>query len=389
MREIRTPWRAVAAIFALNGGLFGIWASRIPAVADRHALDPAALGLLLLLLAAGAIIAFPLAGRAADRFGAARVTLWLIVVYTFALLLIALAPTITAVALALMLFGAMHGGSDVTMNAWGAEVERHLGRPVMSSFHAMWSLGAGLGAGTGFLAVTAGLGITAHFVAAGLPLALFCIWLASIDWTSDRHQPTTRPPVFALPRGGLIGVGVMAFCAALGEGSVADWSAIYLVLTTGVSEARAALGYAAFSLAMVVMRLLGDRVVLKLGPVRSARLAGTFAALGALVVFLSGGFWMAIAGFVLMGVGYAVVMPLAFSRAANDPDVSPGTGIAGMATFGYGGMLLGPPVIGFVAEATSMHTAFLLLVAISALIAVFAGSVRPPRPQVVGAAAAP
>ncbi|MHA3977165.1 MFS transporter [Halovulum sp. GXIMD14794] len=379
MRRLRTPRLAVSAMFALNGALFGIWASRIPAVAERHALGPGALGVLLLLMAAGAICAFPLAGRGADRLGAYRLTFGLAIAYTGTLALLALAPTPLLLGVALFLFGAAHGAMDVSMNAWAGEVERHLRRPVMSFFHAMWSLGAGLGAGSGYLAARAGLGVSPHFLLAGALVAAIALTLARIEWDSPRRAPQGK--VFALPKGALAAVGFVAFCAAMGEGAMADWSAIFIVLTTGASEAAAALGYAAFSAAMVTMRLAGDRAVARLGTVRAARLAGLVAAAGITLALAVPGYGAALTGFALMGLGYAVVMPLAFSRAANDAEVPPGTAIASVATLGYGGILIGPPAIGFLAEATSLPTAFGLLLVLALSIAALAGVMRP---QAVG-----
>ena len=369
-------WPAVSAMFAFNGALFGIWASRIPAVAERHDLGPGALGALLLMLALGAIVSFPLAGRAADRFGAYRVTLGIALVYVLALIACGIAPGVGALAVALAAFGATHGAMDVAMNAWASEVERKMGRPVMSSFHAMFSLGAGVGAGTGYVAVRWGLGLDLHFLLAGVALAVPAFALARIGWVSERQQ-TRSGSVFALPRGALALVGVVAFCTSLGEGAMADWSAIYLVLTTGASEASAALGYTVFSVAMVITRLAGDKVILWLGPVGAARAAGATAALGVVVLMGPGGLEVVLAGYALLGVGYAVVMPLAFSRAANDPVLSPGAAIARVSTLGYGGLLLGPPVIGFIAEMTSLRMAFGLLLALAVLIVVLARSLTP------------
>ena len=376
MFDLRTPWRAVAAMFILNGALFGIWASRIPAVAERHDIGPANLGLLLLLLAGGAIVAFPLAGHFSDRVGAAKVTRRVAVGYIGALLLIAISPTYLTLAVSLFLFGATHGAMDVAMNTWASEVERHIGRPVMSSFHAMFSLGAGLGAGTGFLAASTGTGIALHFSVAGLGIAFLTLSIANISWQSDKEVREANTPIFVLPRGALFAVGIVAFCASLGEGGMADWSAIFLVLTTGATEAQAALGYTVFSIAMVVMRLLGDRIIFKLGPALSVRLAGAIATVGTLCAVVLGTYEMSLFGFALMGIGYALIMPLAFTRAANDSRVSPGVAIASVSTLGYGGLLLGPPLIGFVAEASSVRIAFIILAMLAALIIFLASNIE-------------
>lgn len=378
MTNIRTPWRAVSAMFLLNGALYGIWAARIPAIAQTHALGPGELGLLLLLLAGGAIISFPLAGRMADRFGAYRVTIRLAFAYTAALIAIALAPGVWTVAAALFVFGAAHGAMDVAMNTWASEVEKHMGRPVMSSFHAMFSLGAGVGAGTGVLAAAGGIGPQAHFALAGPVLAAVTLAVAWINWPRQPAPEATGGSLLALPRGGLVAVGFVAFCTSLGEGAMADWSAVFLILTANVSEAVAALGYTVFSVAMVVMRLLGDRVIQHLGPVQAARGAGVLAFSGVVMAVSFGTMATVLVGFALMGLGYAVIVPLAFSRAANDPDMAPGAAIASVSTLGYGGLLLGPPLIGFLAELTSLRLAFILLGALAALIVVLANTLRQP-----------
>ncbi|UWR46919.1 MFS transporter [Phaeobacter inhibens] len=363
-------------MFVLNGALFGIWASRIPAVSEIHGLSPGGLGLLLLLMAAGAILSFPLAGRAADRIGAAHVTRRVALAYVLGLVLLALAPNLPLLAAALFVFGAAHGSMDVAMNAWASEVEARAARPMMSSFHAMFSLGAGLGALSGYAAASIDAQIPAHFLVAGCVSALLTLYMAQIPWVA-RPAPesgATKPAL--LPRGALLAVGFVAFCGAVGEGAMADWSAIFLVLTTGASEADAALGFAVFSIAMVAMRLIGDLVVARIGPVTAGRLAGTSASLGALIAVGWGSYGAAMTGFALMGIGYALIMPLAFSRAASDPDLPAGAAIASVATFGYGGILIGPPMIGVTAELISLPAAFLILAVLSVFIIIFSDVLR-------------
>ncbi|AUQ66465.1 MFS transporter [Phaeobacter inhibens] len=375
-RQLRSPWRAVSAMFVLNGALFGIWASRIPAISDIHELSPGGLGLLLLLMAAGAILSFPLAGRAADRIGAAHVTRRVALAYVLGLVLLALAPNLPLLATALFVFGAAHGSMDVAMNAWASEVEARAARPMMSSFHAMFSLGAGLGALSGYAAASIDAQIPAHFLVAGCVSALLTLYMAQIPWVARPAPESGAAKPALLPRGALLAVGFVAFCGAVGEGAMADWSAIFLVLTTGASEADAALGFAVFSIAMVAMRLIGDLVVARIGPVTAGRLAGTSASLGALIAVGWGSYGAAMTGFALMGIGYALVMPLAFSRAASDPDLPAGAAIASVATFGYGGILIGPPMIGVTAELLSLPAAFLILAVLAVFIVIFSDVLR-------------
>jgi len=371
----RAGWLAIAAMFGLNGALFGLWASRIPAFKATHELSHAGLGALLLLLAGGAICAFPLAGRLADHYGAARVTKTLAVIKITALLALAIAPNVPTLAIALFLFGAIHGGMDVTMNAWGAEVERWAKRPQMSSYHAMWSLGAGLAAGTGFVAISLGATPLVHYALIGLPVVALLCWLGNISWTSPTNLDS-KAPIFSIPKGQLVLVGLLAFGASMGEGAIADWSAVYLVDIGGAPENWAAMGYAIFSVTMVAMRLLGDMITRMTSPEMAARVSGLIAAGGAALTVLLPTPPLILTGFVLMGIGYALIFPLAFSRAANDPVETPGKALAGTATFGYGGMLLGPPVIGFIANATSLRVSFGVLAVLALMIAALSGALR-------------
>jgi predicted MFS family arabinose efflux permease len=373
LRDIRTPRRAVSAAFALNGVLLGTWASRIPTVMETHGLSEGRFGLLLLVMGIGALISFPISGRMADRYGAVRLTHWIGWAYLLSVVLLALAPGPLWLSGAMLFFGMCHGSMDVTMNSWATEVEKHVGRSVMSSFHAMWSLGAGLGAATGAAASWAGLSVAEHFVMAALVFGALLQWFAHIPWTSDIQPHNPEASAFALPRGALVLVGLMALSSGAGEGAVADWSAVFLSGELGVTEARAALGLTVFSVVMVGMRLVVDRIVIRIGPVAVARISGLAAATGLALVVLSGWLPVALLGFALMGVGYAAIYPLAFSRAARDPVVPPGQAIASVATLGYSALLLSPPAIGAIAEITSLRVAFALLAVLALMISALAG----------------
>ncbi|MFD1797345.1 MFS transporter [Paracoccus aurantiacus] len=360
-------WRAVTAAFTLNGLLFGVWASRVPGFKESFALSEATLGFLLLALAGGAIVSFPLAGGLSERLGASRMTVICAIIYCPALIGLALAPTPLMLGIALFIFGALHGSMDVAMNGWGARVENRMGRATMSIFHAMFSLGAGVGAASGYVAVRMGLAPISHFA---ITAVLGGVIALAMMIPAQEPRPAVlsatgataaKTRLFALPTGRLALVGLVAFAISMGEGAMADWSAVFLARLPEVSEAQAALGYAAFSLMMVLTRMSGGFFIERLGPVRVTRLSGLIAAFGLSVVIATGNLVVALFGFALIGIGYAVVMPLVFSRAANDPDMAPGPAIASVATVGYGGMLLGPPVVGFVAQLTGLPVSFAML----------------------------
>lgn len=366
---------AVWAMFFVNGLMLGSWAARVPAFVERFDLGPALLGQLLLCLAGGAILSFPLAGRLSDAIGAARATRWLALYHVLTLPLLALAPSPLWLAGALVLFGAGHGAMDVAMNGWGAEVERALRRPAMSAFHAMWSLGAGTGALLGVVAVRAGLAPGGHFLAVALVFGALGLALARIGWESRRGG--AAGPGFALPSGALILAGLAAFCASIGEGAMADWSAVFLIDVARTSEAQAALGYGVYSVAMFTARLSAHHAIARLGAVTTARLAGLLAFAGLCVALLGQTLTAGLVGFALLGLGYSVVMPLAFSRAANDPDTPQGRAIAGVATLGYGGMVAGPALIGGIAHLAGLTTAFWLIALLALGITALAGALKP------------
>lgn len=370
--RIRTPRRAVMAAFTLNGAILGTWGSRIPAVVDFHSLTEAALGGLLLLMGIGALVAFPFAGRAADAYGAARLTRALALLLSISITFLGLAPNIIALSAAITCFGVLYGAMDVAMNSWAAEVEQYLGRSVMASFHAMWSIGAAVGAGGGFLSLEFGFSYLVQFVLVALTLGILLGPFIMTPWRSRIWSEKRAGPVYTLPKGPLIVVGIVAMAATLGEGAMAGWSAIFLNDVVGVDQSHAALGYAAYSTAMVAMRLSADGLVTRYGPALVVRVSGLFATTGLVLVVGFATMPLTIVGFIFMGVGYAAIIPLAFSRAAADPDIPAGEAIASIATLGHGSFMLGPFVIGLLAEMFSLRIAFGILAVLGLGIVIFA-----------------
>ena len=366
---------AVAFIFGLNGALIANWVSRIPAVKGHLALNDAELGVALLGLAVGALVAFSVAGWSVSRFGARPVIMTGLLLMCVALPVIALAPNLPLLALTLFVLGAGNGATDVAMNAQAVEVEKAYGKPILSSFHAMWSLGALLGAGLGGLLAAANLTPFSHFVLVAVAVALAAMLVRP-------HLLQTAPraaagPVFSWPPRSLLGVGLIVFGAAVGEGAVADWSAVYLRDELGTGAGFAAIGYASFAVAMLVARLLGDTLTAHWGAVRVAAQGGLVAALGLSFGLLVATPWAVLIGFACVGWGLASAFPLAFGAAGNMPGLEPGVALAAVATMGYTGFLLGPPLIGFVAHATSLRLALSAVVVFSLMMAVLSTSLRP------------
>jgi MFS family permease len=271
-------------------------------------------------------------------------------------------------AAAMIFFGGIHGGVDVSMNAWAAEIERKNDRPIMSSFHAMWSLGAGIGAGIGAILASYNIGIQMHFTIISIVIFLVILSILSIPFQSEKKERENNAPFISIPKGPLLSVAFITFFASLGEGAVADWSAIFLISVASINDGSAALGFTVFSICMFAMRLMGDKIAFKFGPSKTARYSGLVALTGSIILLLFESLTPLLIGFSLIGLGIAVIIPLAFSRAGNDKNVSQGKAIASIATLGYGGMLLGPLFVGFIAEATSIKTSFFILPLLTLLI---------------------
>jgi MFS family permease len=366
---------AVLGIFFLNGFGFGSWAVRIPAVQERLDLGEGLLGLALLGMAAGSLVSMPLAGGLVSRLGSRPVVGATGLGFFLALPLLAWSPSLALLVPALAFAGASGGSLDVSMNAHAVAVEKGQGRPIMSSFHAAFSLGGLAGAAVGGAVAAWGVGVAPHLAGvSALSLAAFALaYLRMLPADEDRGE--SGGPAFARPTRALAGLGVISFCVLLGEGAMADWSAVYLKGTLGTGPGFAAAGFAAFSAAMVAGRLLGDRVTARFGPVVLVRAGAAISAAGLGISLAVAHPAAALVGFACAGLGFSIIFPTALSAAGRTKDSATGPAIAAVATAGYFGFLVGPPSIGFVAEGVGLGGALFIVVALSAAIVVLAGSV--------------
>jgi MFS family permease len=370
---------AVTGVFALNGVLFGAWASRIPAVRDRLALSDGELGLALGAVALGAMLAMPVAGALAARTGSRRATRGALVLACLATGVVALAPSLPVLCALTLFLGIAMGSLDVTMNLHGLTVERRYERPILAGFHAAFSLGGLAGGGIGAWAAAAEVDVRAQlaFVA-----ALSAV--AGIAW-SRRFLPAAEDavpraePILARPPRRLYVLGALAFACLLIEGASADWSALYLVSELGTSAAVGAVGFAAFSLAMAAGRLLGDALVARFGAVAVVRGGGALAGGGFGLALLAGHPAAGILGFACLGAGMASIVPIVFRAAGSVGGMTAGVALAAVSTTGYVGFLVGPPAIGGLSELIGLQTALALLVLLAVAITALAHGSRPER----------
>ncbi len=340
---------AVSILFFVNGAVLASWLPHIPAVKSRLTSGDGQLGLVLLAMAAGALVALPAAGPLIARLGSRAVTSSAALVFCLAMPLPVLSSSLPALVAALVMLGAFNGLLDVSMNAQAAAVERAAGRPIMSSFHALFSLGGVAGALLASGAMAFGTADVTHVSAAAL-VALVAVALALPGLLPCSPRPEGSGPALARPTRALLALGVLALLGLLAEGAMADWSAVYLRDTLGATPAVAAVGFGAFSLAMTGGRFTGDALVARLGPRLVLRASSGVAGAGLAVALLVAQPIAGIMGCALVGMGIANVIPVLFSAASRVPGVEPGRGLAAVATTGYLGFLVGPPLIGAVAE---------------------------------------
>ncbi|MET7883468.1 MFS transporter [Streptomyces avermitilis] len=375
VRELKRARYAVAAVFAVHGAVTGSFATRVPWIQDHASIGAGQLGLALAFPAIGASVAMPLAGRISHRFGSRTALRGLISLWTLALVLPSFAPNLYTLCLALFTYGATAGMADVAMNALGVEIENRLDKSIMSGLHGMWSAGALVGSAAGTLAAHLGSDARLHHVLAAGVLTVLglvaCRWVLDLKPTEDEEPP----PRFALPPKSALLIGAVGFCAVFAEGASLDWSAVYLRDRLGSSAGLAAASTTAFTLTMAVARIAGDAVVDRFGAVRTVRVGGVLATLGGLLVVIAWHPAVAMAGFALMGLGIAVVVPLAFA-AAGRSGPNPSQAIAGVATITYTSGLVAPSAIGTLAQATSLMVSFGLVTVLACGLVVFAGVLR-------------
>lgn len=364
---------AVALIFLINGIILASWVSRIPAITNWHDLGKGEVGTLLMVIAVGAIVSFAIAGIGINRKGSALTTIVFGSLFAVTLAMIGLAPSIWLLVPALMLFGAGNGGMDVAMNAQGVEVEQTLGRSVINSLHGFFSLGGVIGAAIGALAAASGISPSVHLPAISI-IALAGLLRLHSHLLPETHtgDADAEEPVFALPPRAMWTLGVIAFCSAIAEGAMADWSALYLDDHLETGGGIAALGFAAFSLAMLVGRFAGDGLVDRFGSVVMIRTGATISSVGLALGLLIDTAAVMLVAFALVGLGVSVLFPLVFKSAASFPGVSRGRAVASVATIGYTGFLVGPPVLGWVAVPTSLRFSLVIVVALCAAVALLA-----------------
>ncbi len=351
---------AIALFFFADGLVIGSFAARLPALQHQTGLTAAHLGLALFASSLGALVSMPVAGRLCERNGSRVVCLASLLVSCCALVLVSLADSLLSLALPLFAFGVGFGGLNVAENAQALLLEPRYGRPILSSFHAVFSTGGLIGAAFGAIAAGLAVGARANLTAVAISLAVAGL-VADRALLRERTRGAGQARFVRPPKAVLV-LGLAAFCCFLAEGAAADWSAVYLSRSAGAGQAVAALGYTTFSLAMIGSRLYGDGLNRRIGAGTMVRLAALLAAAGIGVALAVGSVAAGLVGFAAMGAGLGVIVPVLFRAAGNTPGISASAGIAAVSTVGWLGFLAGPPAIGLVSAAVGLRAALGIVV---------------------------
>ncbi|MEL7221227.1 MAG: MFS transporter [Bacteroidota bacterium] len=372
---IKSRW-AVATIFAINGFLYANWVARIPRLQELYELDHGTLGLVLLAGSIGALIAMPLTGKVIVRAGSDKITRFMLLFFCVITACIPLLPSIYGLGAVLFFMGASTGALDVAMNAQAVVIEQRLNKPIMSSFHAIFSAGMMLGAGSGALFNYLETQLQWHLLLVSILSILLALYVVRFLIKEVRNPEssaaTASQNIFAHPT--LLLLGLIAFCCMLGEGAMADWTTNYLEKVSNGGRYWSPFGLVAFSTSMMIGRFLGDAARQKMRDSRLLKISAVIATLGMVIAVVWPIITTGIIGFFLVGLGLAVIVPIAYSRAGSLPGLSPGVGISMVTTIGYAGFLVGPPVIGFVSDWQGLRVGmgFVLLLFVLMLLLNFA-----------------
>ncbi|MBC5781521.1 MFS transporter [Ramlibacter sp. USB13] len=366
----RAAW-ALRAQFFVAGALFATWGVHVPSIKDHYGLGEQALAIAMLASGAGSVFALLQAGRVLAHRSPRKIAPALVLACVAAIGNL-LTTSSYAVLLALMLaYGVAAALFDVAINDEATALELATGRHLMSGFHGMFSLGGLAGAGTWSLLAIAGVLPVAHLAGASVALGVLSLAASRCMLRQERHGHAEGGHL-SLPRGSLALLGLMAAIGLVGEGAMYDWSVLYMRQELAAPAASASLAYASFSLAMAAGRFAGDAVRARMAPVPLLRWSGLLGAIGMTLALVAGQPWAALAGFALVGLGFANMVPVLFSAAGRTPGVTPAHAIAAVSSVGYFGMMVGPPLIGFIAQARSLKAGLVVVIVFSLVVGLLA-----------------
>jgi MFS family permease len=355
----RTYRLAVAAFFFIAGICFASWASRIPDISRALNLHEGALGAVLFALPIGSMCSLPLSGWLVAKLGSRKVATISGLIYPTILICLGFSNTVPLIIITLFFFGLFGNMMNISVNTQAVGVEAMYNRSIMATFHGVWSLAGFSGAAVGTFMIAQGFDPYQHFITVALAMISIALFAQQYILKQDNSNPDQ--PIFAKPDANLLKLGLIAFCCMAAEGTMFDWSGIYFQKVVQAPKNLTTLGYAAFMSTMAGGRFLGDRLVTRFGRKNILLGSGIVIATGLLTAVIFPSLITATAGFLLVGVGVSSVVPVVYSEAGKSTTMSAGVALAAVSSIGFLGFLIGPPLIGFIAELFSLRTSFAVI----------------------------
>jgi MFS family permease len=372
---------AVKIAFFLNGFIYANWVSRLPRIQETYSADNGTIGLVLLAMSFGAVGAMPFTGWLIIRNGSRKVSLASLIIFCALTPFIPVMPDVISLILLYVFVGISTGMLDVAMNAQAVMVERCYKKPIMTSFHAFFSIGMALGAWCGALFTDLGVDLFHHLIIISALSLVFVLWIRR-NLVEDKPDisAVAEGPLFRMPNKALLSVGIIAFCCMMGEGAISDWSVNYMENIAMSPKSIAPIALSAFATAMTVGRLLGDRFRDWWGDTKLIAFGGFISTAGLGLTLMVPVPYVAITGFFLVGLGLSTIVPITYSIAGNSKDLPSGVGLAMVTTIGYSGFLFGPPIIGFLADLFNLRQALIVIMVLFVIMTAL-GLMRKPQPR--------
>ena len=367
--------RSVSVFFFMHGLCFASWASRIPTIQSTLNLSPSALGTILFALPLGFFISLAFAGGLIAKFGSKTTVVLSSILYSASLIGTGISASVEQIAVSLLIFGFFANLLNISINTQAVAVEASYQKRLMATFHGLWSLAGFAGAAIGTWMMGKGVAPLYHFLIISI-LFFIAIAICAFRLVAKDNNPAEKSPLFVLPDKALLGLGLIAFCSMMVEGAMFDWSGIYFTAVVGVDEGFTGLGYTTFMIAMAGMRFLADGLAGRFGLKRILQASGTFASMGLILAVVLPQLLPSLFGFLLIGIGVSSVVPMVYSAAGKSKTMAAGTAITAVSSLGFMGFLIGPPAIGFIAEASCLRGSFLALTIMSVAVVIFSSFMR-------------
>ncbi len=367
---------AVSAMFFMAGLCFSSWTSRIPAIQQKLGLDDAALGGVLFSLPVGLMLSLPFSGWIITKIGSKKVVLGAILGYGLFLICLALASTPVELIISLICYGFFGNMVNISVNTQAVAAESMHDKPIMASFHGLWSFGGFAGGGVGLLMVAFHVQSLYHFLTTVVLLIIGVIIVSRYLYEDAGEAKTDQDEEISLRKRlslivPLFTLGSIALCSMICEGSMFDWSVLYFKKVVEAPENLQVAGFTAFMLTMASGRFVADHFSHRFGLKRTLQVSGSLTVAGLLVAVLFPYMPTAIVGFMLVGVGVSSVVPMVYSAAGKSKTMSPGVALAAVSTVGFAGFFVGPPVIGFIAKLATLRASFIFVAIMGALVVLF------------------